>query len=97
MGDPNTLRYNPSMRPSENAARILHLLRELGRAVRGPGRVYLVGGASALLEGWRDSTVDVDLKLDPEPRGVFEAIVYPALNAEAFEERVRDFLESRDG
>ncbi len=46
----------------------------LGRLATGPGRVYLVGGATALLEGWRSSTVDVDLKLDPEPPGIFEAI-----------------------
>jgi hypothetical protein len=49
-------------------------MRELGRRVRGPGRVYLVGGASALLEGWRETTVDVDLKADPEPAGFFEAV-----------------------
>lgn len=49
-------------------------MAELGRWATGPGRVYLVGGASALLEGWRSSTVDVDLKLDPEPPGIFEAI-----------------------
>ena len=26
------------------------------------------------MEGWRESTVDVDLRLDPEPPGIFEAI-----------------------
>jgi len=41
---------------------------------RGDGCIYLVGGASAVIIGWRDSTTDVDLKLDPEPDGVFEAI-----------------------
>ena len=46
----------------------------LGRSCRGPGRVYLVGGASAVLLGWRATTVDVDIKLDPEPAGAFEAI-----------------------
>ena len=50
------------------------MMEELGRLARGPGRIYLVGGATALLEGWRASTVDVDLKLDPEPPGIFEAI-----------------------
>ncbi len=49
-------------------------MQELGRRARGPGRIYLIGGASALLEGWRETTVDVDLKLDPEPPGIFEAI-----------------------
>ena len=49
-------------------------MRLLGREARGEGRVYLVGGASAVIVGWRDTTVDVDLKLDPEPRGVYEAL-----------------------
>ena len=46
----------------------------LGRECRSSGRVYLVGGASAVLVGWRPTTVDADLKLDPEPAGAFEAI-----------------------
>lgn len=50
------------------------LMRRLGGAARGPGRIYLVGGASAVLVGWRETTIDVDLKLDPEPAGVFAAI-----------------------
>src|SRR5260221_3130846 len=50
------------------------LIEALGRRASGPGRVYVVGGASAVLYGWRDTTVDVDIKLDPEPGGVFEAI-----------------------
>ncbi len=49
-------------------------MRLLGREARGAGRIYLVGGASAVIVGWRDTTIDVDLKLDPEPPGVFEAI-----------------------
>ena len=49
-------------------------MQALGRLSRGPGRVYFTGGATAVLKGWRDATVDVDLKLDPEPAGVFEAI-----------------------
>ena len=49
-------------------------MRFLGREARGEGRIYLVGGASAVIVGWRDTTIDVDLKLDPEPPGVFEAI-----------------------
>ena len=62
------------MRSPADPTKIRRLLEELGRHARGPGRVYLVGGATALLEGWRSSTVDVDLKLDPEPEGIFEAI-----------------------
>ena len=49
-------------------------MRFLGREAQGEGRIYLVGGASAVTVGWRETTVDVDLKLDPEPPGVFDAI-----------------------
>ncbi|MCB1036574.1 MAG: hypothetical protein KDD47_22305 [Acidobacteria bacterium] len=62
------------MRPPVDPSKIHRLLEGLGRRAKGPGRIYLVGGASALVEGWRGSTVDVDLKLDPEPAGIFEAI-----------------------
>ena len=31
-----------------------------------PGRVYLVGGGTAVWAGWRPSTIDVDLHGDPE-------------------------------
>lgn len=46
----------------------------LGELAKGPGRIYLTGGSTAILFGWRETTVDVDLKLSPEPPGVFEAI-----------------------
>ena len=36
--------------------------------------MYVTGGATAALLGWRDQTIDIDLKLDPEPPGAFEAI-----------------------
>lgn len=61
-------------RPPAGADRVRELMRRLGRAATGPGRIYLVGGSSAVLVGWRETTVDIDLKLDPEPEGVFEAI-----------------------
>ncbi len=62
------------MRASVDPDKVRQLIRELGRRARGAGRIYLTGGASALLEGWRDTTVDVDLKIDPEPPGIFEVI-----------------------
>jgi hypothetical protein len=62
------------MRVEIDSDKLHELMRAIGIAARGPGRVYLVGGTSAVLEGWRSSTVDADLKLDPEPEGVFEAI-----------------------
>jgi hypothetical protein len=41
-------------------------MRELGRAVDVEGRVYLTGGATAVLFGWRATTIDVDIKLIPD-------------------------------
>lgn len=61
-------------RQLSTAAKVRLLMRRLGEETEGPGRIYLVGGASAVLVGWRDTTVDVDLKLAPEPPGVFQAI-----------------------
>ena len=62
------------MRSVVNAERIRRFIEELGRRATGPGRVYLTGGSTAVLFGWRNTTVDVDLKLDPEPPGIFDAI-----------------------
>ena len=61
-------------REPSDAEKVRALMRRLGDEARGPGRVYLVGGASAVLIGWRATTVDVDLKLAPEPPGAFAAI-----------------------
>lgn len=49
-------------------------MTSLGRRATTPGTVYITGGATALLLGFRDQTVDIDLKMDPEPGGVFQAI-----------------------
>ncbi len=54
------------MRELADATRIERFMRELGQAVRVEGRVYLTGGATAVLHGWRDTTVDVDIKLIPD-------------------------------
>jgi hypothetical protein len=62
------------MRSATDKAKLLTFIREVGLAARGPGSVYLVGGSTALLLGIREQTIDVDIKLDPEPKGVFEAI-----------------------
>jgi hypothetical protein len=46
----------------------------LAARTKGPGRIYLTGGATALLHRWRLNTLDIDLKAAPEPQGFFEAI-----------------------
>src|SRR5690606_34074536 len=57
-----------------DAAKLERFLRALGDAAKGPGRVYLAGGATALSYGFRTRTIDADMRLDPEPAGIFEAI-----------------------
>ncbi len=54
------------MRPPVDEQRLRALARELGRAARGPVRIYLTGGSTAVVEGWRETTVDVDLRFEPE-------------------------------
>ena len=49
-------------------------MRELGQAARHPTRVYLTGGASAVLLGWRETTIDIDLTFVPETNDIFQAI-----------------------
>lgn len=62
------------MRSELDADRVRSLMTAIGRAALGPGRIYLTGGTSAVLVGWRGATIDADLKLDPEPAGIFEAL-----------------------
>jgi uncharacterized nucleotidyltransferase DUF6036 len=54
------------MRELADSTRIEQFMRQLGRAARVDGRVYLTGGATAVLYGWRDTTIDVDIKLIPD-------------------------------
>jgi hypothetical protein len=54
------------MRELADAAHIDQFMRALGRAATIEGRVYLTGGSTAVLTGWRASTIDVDIKLIPD-------------------------------
>ena len=62
------------MRGETDKAKLQKFLRVLGERVRGEGTIYLTGGATAVLHNWRAMTIDVDIKPDPEPPGLFEAI-----------------------
>lgn len=54
------------MRALADTERIEQFMRAFGRAAGVEGRVYLTGGSTAVLQGWRDSTIDVDIKLIPD-------------------------------
>jgi hypothetical protein len=62
------------MREPLNAHRLQVLMKALSVEARTPGRVYLTGGASAVLLGWRSSTIDVDLKLVPESDEILRSV-----------------------
>jgi hypothetical protein len=62
------------------AERIRAFLARLAGATRAPATAYLTGGSTAVLLGWRDSTVDIDLKLVPDSSPLLRAI--PALKNE---------------
>jgi hypothetical protein len=62
------------MRALVDADRIRQLMQALGRVGRRPARVYLTGGATAVLQGWRRSTIDVDLKFVPDDDALLRAI-----------------------
>jgi hypothetical protein len=62
------------MRQKVQKDSIFLFFQELSKRSKGPGRIYVTGGVSAVLLGWRETTVDLDIKLLPEPAGIFEAI-----------------------
>jgi len=62
------------MRRPVDAERIRRFMRELGGEAERDLRLYFTGGATAVLLGWRPSTVDVDIKVDPESDRIFRAL-----------------------
>lgn len=53
------------MRRLVDASRVESFLEELGKHARQPVRLYLTGGATAVLRQWRETTIDIDIKLVP--------------------------------
>ncbi len=49
-------------------------MRAFARNIDSAVRVYFTGGATAVLMGWRNSTLDVDLRFDPEIDALFRSI-----------------------
>jgi hypothetical protein len=62
------------MREPVDAPRLQRFMRELAMRSRANGRVYLTGGASAVLFDWRVSTVDVDITIIPDDDHVLRVI-----------------------
>lgn len=65
------------MRQVADKARVDAFLDALAREATVDTDVFVVGGTSAVLAGWRDTTIDVDLVMRPESDAMLRAI--PAL------------------
>ncbi len=61
------------MRQLADGDRIREFLRALGPEAERETRLYLTGGATAVLYGWRPHTIDLDIKLVPEDEGLLRA------------------------
>ena len=62
------------MRELADAERIRRFMRTLGAEAAEEGAVYFTGGATAVLLGWRASTLDVDILLVPDQESVLRAV-----------------------
>lgn len=65
------------MREKVDAEALRKFMEAIGRSGRTSARVYFVGGATAVLLGWRSTTIDVDMKLIPEVNDILKTL--PAL------------------
>lgn len=54
------------MRQKVSPDRLAQFMKSIGRGEKRKARVYFVGGATAVLLGWRETTIAIDLKLVPE-------------------------------
>jgi hypothetical protein len=79
--------------------KIERLMRALGAAADAEARVYFTGGATAVLFGWRASTIDVDLKIVPDRDRLYRALPELkerlAINLELA--APDDFIPTKDG
>jgi hypothetical protein len=62
------------MRAPVTEPRHRQFMRAIAAAAAEPGSIYLTGGATAVHRAWRDSTVDVDIKLVPDSDRILRAI-----------------------
>jgi hypothetical protein len=87
------------VRDAADAERIGSLARELGRAVAPGTKMYLTGGATAVLEGWRKSTADIDVRFEPDSDAALSRIaeIKERLGVNVELASPLDFLPELDG
>lgn len=62
------------MREKTSVAKLVALMDYLGTRARRATAIYFTGGATAVWYGWRETTIDVDLKIVPERDEVFRLL-----------------------
>ena len=62
------------MRERADAERIRRFMRAAGASATRDGVCYLAGGATAVLLGWRATTIDIDIALEPEQNELLQAL-----------------------
>ena len=62
------------MRQKVNASQIKRFMTSLAEGSKTVAKVYLVGGSTAVLLGWRQSTIDIDLKIVPDADDILRTI-----------------------
>jgi hypothetical protein len=62
------------VRQPVDRARIQAFARALGREASSDTKLYLTGGATAVLRGWRAATLAIDIRFEPEADEVLLAI-----------------------
>lgn len=62
------------MRDKLSREKLDRFLHALASATDQTTRIYLTGGATALILGWRETTIDVDVKIEPENDQILRAI-----------------------
>lgn len=95
------------MRQVVDRQRLERFMRMLGSKAVAPVRVYFTGGATAILHGWRATTIDIDLKFVPERDELFRAVaslkeelqinIELAIDPPAFRQAVSEFVQRYRG
>jgi len=68
------------MRNVTNQETLQKFMKVFGARAPREARLYFTGGATALLMGWRSTTIDIDIRFDPEMDELYRAL--PALKEE---------------
>ncbi|MFY8215317.1 MAG: DUF6036 family nucleotidyltransferase [Chthoniobacterales bacterium] len=62
------------MRTTADSTKVQLFIDAMGARLKTASKIYLVGGSTAVLHGWRSSTIDIDILAEPDSDGFFEAV-----------------------